>query len=132
MNNVLTFRPRAPQAQTASAPSPAAIRAQIEEAAQTALDTADTLLGILDRLDGDAEAEDGGDAEPSLAAPENHHGSQVVWMRGNDAYREAGGPDVVVAECAVIPFAPLPWGGGGNVIAAAGVAFLDLVVGGER
>ena len=36
------------------------------------------------------------------------------------------------AERAVIPFAPLPWGGSGNILAAAGVVFLDLVTGGER
>ncbi|TXN73401.1 hypothetical protein [Methylobacterium sp. WL6] len=130
MSNVLTFRPRAPQAQPASAALPAAIRAQIEEAAQTALDTADTLLGILDRLDGDTDAED---TEPALAAPENHHGSQIVWLHGNGGDREAEAPEtvppVVVAEHVVIPFAPLPWRGSGNVVAAAGVALLEMVVG---
>ncbi|WP_187278834.1 hypothetical protein [Methylobacterium sp. WL12] len=54
-------------------------------------------------------------------------------MRENDAYREAGVPEVVLpvvaAECAVIPFAPLPWGGEGNILAAAGVALLNLVGG---
>ncbi|MCJ2037490.1 hypothetical protein MKK55_00715 [Methylobacterium sp. J-059] len=107
----------------------------IEEAAQTALDTADNLLAILDRMDGDAEAEDGGGAEPALAAPENHHGSQVVGLRNNDSGCEAASdavPPVASAECAVIAFAPLSSNGRGNIIAAAAVAFLDMVAGGER
>ncbi|WP_246689647.1 hypothetical protein [Methylobacterium sp. WL116] len=103
----------------------------IEEAAQSALDTADSLLAILDRMDGDADAEDGGDAEPALAALEDHHGSQIVWLRNNDSGREAGPPELVLpveaVEQAVIPFTPLPWGGNGNVISAAGVALLDMV-----
>ncbi|MCJ2074095.1 hypothetical protein MKK68_00260 [Methylobacterium sp. E-016] len=96
----------------------------IEEAAQSALDTADSLLAILDRMDGDTDSED---AEPSLAAPENHHGSQVVSMRGNDADRKVEAPEIVLPGAAVIPFPPLPWGGRGNVVAAAGVALLDMV-----
>ena len=135
MDNVITFRSRA-VAPPPVAPSPAETRRVIKEAAQAALDTADSLLAILDRMDGDTDCEDGGDAEPSLAAPENHHVNQVVWMRGNDADHEAEAPEVVLpvvaAECAVIPFAPLPWGGRGNILAAAGVVFLDLVAGGER
>ena len=55
------------------APSTAEVRRQIEEAAQGALDTADQLIALLDRLDGDAE--------PSLGAPEGH-ASQIVWLRG--------------------------------------------------
>ncbi|MCJ2104363.1 hypothetical protein MKK70_02980 [Methylobacterium sp. E-041] len=136
MSNVITFRPRATVAQVPPAPSPAETRRMIEEAAQSALDTADSLLAILDRIDGDADIEGDGEAEPSLAAPENHHVSQVVWMRGNDADREAEAPEVVlpvvVAECAVIPFAPLPWGGRGNILTVAGVALLDMVAGGVR
>jgi len=63
------------------APSTAEVRRQIEEAAQAALDTADRLIALLDRLDGDADREDGSDAEPSLGAPEGH-ASQIVWLRG--------------------------------------------------
>ena len=59
-----------------------------------------------------------------------------MWLRNNDSRREAEEPEavlpVMLAEWAVIPFAPLPWGGSGNILAAAGVAFLDLVAGGER
>ena len=32
--------------------------------------------------------EDGGDAEPSLGAPENHHASQIVWLRGSSSDSE--------------------------------------------
>ena len=133
MDNVITFRPRVTVAPVQALPSPAETRRVIEEAAQAALDTADSLLAILDRMDGDTDSEDGGEAEPSLAAPENHYGSQVVWLRGNDADREAEAPEsalpVVVAERAEIPFAPLAWSGRGNIIAAAGVALLDMVAG---
>ncbi|WP_246688265.1 hypothetical protein [Methylobacterium sp. WL120] len=105
----------------------------IEEAAQTALDTADNLLAILDRMDGDTDAEDGGDAEPAIAAPENHHGSQIVWLRGNDADPEAEAPEVALpiakVEHVVIPVTPLPWRGAGNVVSAAGVALLNMVGG---
>ncbi|TXM64443.1 hypothetical protein FV226_26495 [Methylobacterium sp. WL12] len=126
MDNVIAFRPRAVAPHVPPAPSPAETRRVIEEAAQSALDTADNLLAILDRMDGDTDAEDGGDAEPSLAAPENHHGSQVVWMRGNDADQEAEVSETVLPEV-VIPFVPLPWGGRGNIISAAGVALLEMV-----
>lgn len=63
------------------------VRAQIEEAAQAALDTADRLIALLDRMDGDTDDEDGGDTEPSLGAPEGH-ASQVVWLRGSDLDHE--------------------------------------------
>lgn len=59
----------------------AALRSQIEEAVER-------LLIILDTLDGDPDFEDGADAEPWLAAPENHHASQIGWMRGSDSDRE--------------------------------------------
>lgn len=96
MSNVYTFTPHRPAAAPVSLtmPSPAEVRRQIEEAAQVALDTADRLIALLDRMDGDADREDGADAEPSLGAPE-HYASQVVWLRGSssdleqDASREA-------------------------------------------
>lgn len=85
MSNVHTFTPRRQGAPaTLLAPSPAEIRNQIEEAAQAALDTADRLIALLDQIEGDADREDEADAEPSLGAPENHHASQVVWLRGSD------------------------------------------------
>ena len=135
MSNVLTFAPR-PKVTVPVEPAPmteAEIRTRLGEALQTALDAADHIIAVLDRMDGDTDAEDDADAEPALAAPENHHGSQVVWMRGNDADREAEAVEillpVVAAQRALIPFAPLAWGGHGNVVAAAGVALLNMVGG---
>ena len=87
MGNVHTFTPRrsVPAPAALPAPSPAEIRSQIEEAAQAALDTADRLIALLDTMEGNADDEDGGDAEPSLGAPENHHASQIVWLRGSSS-----------------------------------------------
>lgn len=65
------------------------VRAAIEDAAQVALDTADRLIALLDRMEGDTDREDGGDAEPSLGAPEGH-ASQIVWLRGSDLDHEPG------------------------------------------
>ena len=114
MGDVLTFAPRL-KAPVPTEPEPmtgAEVRTRLGEALQTALDAADHIIAVLDRMDGDADREDGGDAEPALAAPENHHGSQVIWMRGNDADREAEATETLlpaaVAEQAMIPFAPLP------------------------
>ncbi|MCJ2069330.1 hypothetical protein MKK75_11045 [Methylobacterium sp. J-030] len=86
MGDVLTFTPRSkPAASENLEPlAGATLRASLEEAAQIALDAADRIIAVLDRMDGDADHEDGGDAEPTLAAPENATGSQVVWMRGSD------------------------------------------------
>ena len=130
MGDVLTFtlRPK-PAASEASEPlTGPEIRASLEAAAQVALDAADRIIAVLDRMDGDTGLEDGADAEPSLAAPENHTGSQVVWMRGNDADREAEAPETVLPEVAnVIEVEPLRWGGRGNVIAAAGSLIVDLL-----
>lgn len=132
MDNVITFRPRATVAPVPALPSPAETRRVIEEAAQAALDTADSLLAILDRMEGDTDAEDGADAEPALAAPENYR-NRVVWLRNNDSCEETEAPEtmltVVVAECPALPFAALPWRGSGNVVAAAGVALLEMVAG---
>jgi hypothetical protein len=66
-------------------PQPAAAdpRARIEGALALALDI----------IDGDSDLEDGGDAEPSLGAPEGHT-SQVVWLRGGDRDLEATGPTI--------------------------------------
>jgi hypothetical protein len=59
-------------------------REEFERLAELALDIVDRIVAILDEGDGDSDREDGGDAEPSLGAPENHHDSQVVWLRGSD------------------------------------------------
>ncbi|TXN00471.1 hypothetical protein FV242_21770 [Methylobacterium sp. WL64] len=131
MGDVLTFTPRpkpaAPEAsERLTGPE---IRASLEEAAQVALDAADRIIAVLDRMDGDADLEGDGDAEPSLAAPENHTSSQVVWMRGSDQDREAETLETVLPEVVVempVKASVLPWRGRGNIIAAAGVALLDL------
>lgn len=78
MADVIRFRPR---------PAPARVpdtRTRIEGALALALDAVDGLVAALDELDGDPDLEEGGDAEPSLGAPENHQGCQVVWLRGGD------------------------------------------------
>ena len=141
MSNVLTFAPR-PKVVVPAELMPmteAEIRTRLGEALQTALDAADHIIAVLDRMDGDTDAEDGADAEPALAAPENHHDSQVVWMRGNDGDREAEAVEILLPVVRVSPvprFRPvdlapeaLAWGGHGNVIAAAGVALLEMVGG---
>ncbi|MBP2497788.1 hypothetical protein ABID82_003993 [Methylobacterium sp. PvP062] len=76
MGNILTFRRR-------SRPPIPDTRARIEGALALALDAVDHLVAALDEFDGDPDVEDGGDAEPSLGAPEGH-ASQVVWLRGGD------------------------------------------------
>ena len=138
MGDVLTFapRPRAAAPQPAEPLSASDLRSRLEEAAQTALDAADKIIAALDHIDGDADLEPDADAEPSLAAPEGQM-SQVGWARGGDEDREAEVPEVALPDVAVLPpaepehevinVAPLRWGGRGNVIAAAGVALVDLV-----
>ena len=90
MAEILTFRPRLRP--TAPRDAQAAFREQIEVAAQAALDTADKLIAILNEMDGDPDAEDGGGDEPSLGAPEGH-ASQVVWLRGSDLDLETATPE---------------------------------------
>lgn len=70
-------------------------REEFEALADLALSIVDRIVALLDAEDGDSDAEDGGDAEPDLGAPENHHGSQVVWLRGTgrDLEIDQQGPD---------------------------------------
>ena len=127
MGDVLTFTPRPKPANPDLEPLAGLdLRASLEEAAQVALDAADRIIAVLDRMDGDTDLEDGADAEPSLAAPENHTGSQVTWLRGSDADREAEVPEAALPEMATEAIV-LPWRGSGNVIAAVGVALLEMV-----
>lgn len=133
MGDLLTFAPR-PRPPEPHAPAPlagVALRERIEAGAQAALDLADSLIEMLGRVDGEPDLIDGGDTEPSLAAPENHHASQVTWLRGNDQDRESEAteialPEVVLPEVPGAPL-PLPWSKQGNVLTAAGVALRDLV-----
>jgi hypothetical protein len=135
MGDVLTFTPRPKPANPVLEPlTGAALRASLEESAQTALDAADRIIAVLDHMDGDADHEDGGDDEPSLAAPENTTGSQVVYMRGSDRDGEADAAEPVLPEVmsetqpetqpeAIV----MPWRGQGNVIVAAGTLLIDLL-----
>lgn len=76
MGDILTFRRR-------SRPPILDTRTRIEGALALALDAVDYLVAALDEIDGDPDLEDGGDAEPSLGAPDGHM-SQVIWLRGGD------------------------------------------------
>ena len=130
MGDVLTFTPRPkPAAPEILEPlAGPALRISLEEAAQTALDAADRIIAVLDRMDGDPDLEDGADAEPSLAAPEN--ASQVTGLPGSDRDREVDLPGTVLPEVAAEPQPAaeiLLWRGRGNVIAATGTLFLDLM-----
>lgn len=135
MADVLTFTPR-PRLPEPAEPPRSTVRAALEDAVQAALDTADHLIAVLDGMDGDGDDEDGGDAEPSLGAPESHE-SQVVWPRGGDDDREV--PEAPVVD----PWATVsPWyrigpvrrilmrsghqPGQGNIITAAGLSLLAL------
>jgi hypothetical protein len=44
-------------------------------------------ISILDTIDGDADLEDGGDGEPSLASPTGGE-SQIIWCAGADDDRD--------------------------------------------
>lgn len=83
MAEILTFRPRRPAPSIARSDvlDGPGLRLELEQAAQAALDQADRLIALLDRMDGETDDEDGGDAEPSLGAPEGHE-AQIVWLRG--------------------------------------------------
>jgi len=90
MDNVHAFPPRRAAATTPHLRmNDDEVRRRIEEAAQSAIDTADHLIALLDQMDGDVDREDGADAEPSLGAPEGHD-SQVIWLRGSSSDREQG------------------------------------------
>ncbi|MBB2964337.1 hypothetical protein [Methylobacterium sp. R2-1] len=58
-------------------------RAEFERLAELALDVVDRIVLLLDQADGDSDFEDGGDAEPSLAAPVGGP-SQRAWASGGD------------------------------------------------
>ncbi|MDP4027218.1 hypothetical protein Q8W71_32100 [Methylobacterium sp. NEAU 140] len=93
---------------------------------------------MLDHWDGDPDLKPDADAEPSLAAPESHHGSQVALMRGGDEDREAEAPEAALPEVIRSPAprvrsAPattgLAWNGHGNVVSYAGAALIALMAG---
>ncbi|PJI37259.1 hypothetical protein CTI14_65605, partial [Methylobacterium radiotolerans] len=53
---------------------------------------------VLDHLGRGSGPRGRADAEPSLAAPENHEWSQVVRMRGADDDRETEAPETALPE----------------------------------
>ncbi|MCJ2086229.1 hypothetical protein MKK88_09505 [Methylobacterium sp. E-005] len=67
-------------------------REEFERLADLALDIVDRIVALLNAEDGDPDREDGGDAEPSLGAPEGH-ASQVIWLRGGDRDLEGTAPE---------------------------------------
>lgn len=82
MPNVITFRPRKPSASVSSTAvlEGSALRAEIEAAAQAALDQADRLIALLDHMEG----------EPAAPAPAAEIAApQVVWLHGRDRSPEA-------------------------------------------
>lgn len=66
-------------------------RAEFERLAELALDVVDRIILLLDEADGNPDAEDGGDAEPSLAAPIGG-ASQSLWAAGSDRDGEIDTP----------------------------------------
>ena len=82
MGDLITFRPRRSPSATPDT------RTRIEGALALALDAVDQLVAALDDIDDEPDLEEGGDAEPSLGAPEGH-ASQVVWLRGTTRDLEA-------------------------------------------
>ena len=58
-------------------------RDEFERLAELALDLVERTVALLDEQDGDSDAEEGGDAEPSLAAPIGGP-CQLVWAAGGD------------------------------------------------
>ena len=64
-------------------PCPEDLRAALVVALEKVFDTAEHLMGQLDVLDGDADREDDGTAEPSLGAPIGGV-SQIPWAAGGD------------------------------------------------
>jgi hypothetical protein len=134
MSNVIAFTPR-PRPSEPEAPPPFAVvdlRAHLEEAAQTVLDAADKIIAALDMMD---------DADPALLAMAAHAG-QVVRLREPATPVEVepapepqrtppAEPDHLPQETAepdhIAEPVVLPWRGAGNVVSAAGCAFLALV-----
>lgn len=83
MGEIRTFtpRPRRCPAPPSVPPDTATVRVELEQLGHAVFDIVERIVTLLDRMDGDADREDGGDAEPDLGAPEGH-GNQIVWLRG--------------------------------------------------
>lgn len=125
MSNVITFTPRSRPAEPTAAPLAGIdLRVHLEEAAQTALDAADRIIAAPDQIDGGKAIllrEPPAPVEPvpapmpsdiPQAEPEASEAPELVP-------EEIAGPEPIL----------LPWHGTGNVVSAAGCAFLALVAG---
>jgi hypothetical protein len=145
MSNVVAFtpRPRQPEPAALAPLAGLALRARLEEAAQTALDAADKIIAALDGIEDGAAPHaaetaptprptmpaqivrlgDLGSFETSIARP-REEAPAVIEAPQDEAQDEAA--PVETAEVRQL-FSPLPWGGAGNVVAAAGCAVLALV-----
>ena len=145
MSNVVAFTPRPRQPEPA-APAPLAglaLRACLEEAAQTALDAADKIIAALDGIEDSTDPQaaetaptprptmpaqivrlgDLGSFETSIARPREEAPAEIKPPQD-----EAQAEPAPVAMNEVRDLSPpLPWGGAGNVVAAAGCAVLTLV-----
>lgn len=77
MTNIIRF-PNSGRIPAATIP-----RAEFERLAELALDVVDRIVALLDETDGNPDAEDDGDAEPSLASPTGGL-SQLLWVTGGD------------------------------------------------
>lgn len=70
------------------------------------------------------------DDEPSLSAPENSAGSQVLWLCGGNQDHEVETPDTTLPDVvAALPLETvvLPWRGRSTVLAAAGTLILGML-----
>ena len=169
MSNVVTFTPRQrPPEPAAPAPLPGlALRACLEDAAQTALDVVDKIIATLDCLDGSDTPQGIKTAPDPRPADAPAPLAQIVRLGNLGDFRTAiprprgareEAPTMPLPEPEItpapeseadhaegfatsiarpreeatepeirVPFPPLPWGGAGNVVAAAGCAVLGLV-----
>ena len=137
MDNVIAFmpRPRAPLSPVLPPLVGIALRAHLEEAAQTALDAADQILAALDQIEG-AD----GEAAPRLRetpapvdlAPPPQPMPEPIPQEGLPAEPEApdASPEEIAPPEPIYEPIRLPWRGAGNVVSAAGCAVLALVIGG--
>lgn len=169
MSNVVAFTPRRrpPEPATPAPLAGLALRAHLEDVAQTALDAADKIIAALDRIDGSEAPQGIGTAPDPRPADAPAPLAQIVRLGDLGDFRTAiprpraareeaptmplpepeitpapeseaddaegfattiARPREEAAEPEIrVPFPPLPWGGAGNVVAAARCAVLALV-----
>lgn len=136
MDNVIAFTPRQrpPEPEALAPLAGLALRAHLEDAAQSALDAADSILAALDRIEG---AETAPDPRPAVTAAQAGH---VIHLREPAAppappepapetptETPQAEPEPVAPPEIRASFPPLPWGGAGNVVSAAGIALFAVM-----